>query len=158
MTLHLSQIFFTEARTFINFSFLCHSEERSDEESGSSPGREEPGSLALLGMTTETLSYGCCRAARPTGSKNPGPHNSDSYFIAVDDASAIQIIRRKLDGDFVAGQNANEILAHLAGNVRQHLVLVFEFDLEHSIRQRLKNRCHHLNRVFFAHRLLKIRF
>jgi hypothetical protein len=38
--------------------------------------------------------------------------------------------------------------------VRQHLVLVFEFDFEHGIGQRLKNRCHHLNRVFFAHALL----
>src|SRR5580704_16938304 len=33
-------------------------------------------------------------------------------------------------------------------------MFVFEFDFEHGVGQRLKNRCHHLNRVFFAHALL----
>src|SRR5579863_7577176 len=37
-------------------------------------------------------------------------HNS---FIAVNNASAIQIIGRELDCDFIARQNADEILTHL---------------------------------------------
>src|SRR5262249_11013670 len=51
-------------------------------------------------------------------------------------------------------QNANEILAHLPGNVRQHLMLVLQFNPEHRIRQRFQHRCHDFNRVFFTHSLL----
>jgi hypothetical protein len=29
-------------------------------------------------------------------------------------------------------------------------MLVFQFHPEHGIRQRLKHRCHHFNRVFFT--------
>jgi hypothetical protein len=33
-------------------------------------------------------------------------------------------------------------------------MFIFQFDFEHGIRQRFNHRCHHLNRVFFAHALL----
>src|SRR6185437_6747208 len=44
--------------------------------------------------------------------------------------------------------------AHFSGNVRQHLVLAFQFHPEHGVRQRFNDRCHDFNRVFFAHYLL----
>src|SRR5580658_1980936 len=90
------------------------------------------GSLASLAMTNQKL------------------------FIAVHDPTAIQIVRRKFDRDFVSRQYPYEVLPHLAGNVRQYLVLVFELHLEHGIGQRFDHRRHHFNRVFFTHRLLKM--
>src|SRR5271165_5512196 len=114
MTLHLSQIFLTDALTFIT----PH-------------------------VTTETF----VRPAKPQPGRNS--------LVAVHNPSAIQVVGRKFDRDFVSWQNADEILAHLAGNVRQYLVFIFELHLEHGIGQRLDHRCHHFNRVFFAHRLLR---
>src|SRR2546427_1998356 len=40
-------------------------------------------------------------------------------FVAVHNPAARQIVRRKLHRNFVSRQNADEILAHLAGNVRR---------------------------------------
>src|ERR1700691_819145 len=76
-------------------------------------------------------------------------------FITIHNSAAIQVVGGKLHRYLVTGQDANKILAHLSRNMRQHLVLVLQFHLEHGVGQRLKNHCHHFNRVFFAHRLLK---
>src|SRR6266851_513440 len=121
MTLHLSQIFFTDARTFINLSLVVR------RWSLANPHPSFPRAAAV-----------------PT-----------RLFIAIHNPPAIQIVRRKLNCNFISRQNANEILAHLAGNMRQNLVFVFQFHLEHGIRQRLQHRRHHFNRVFFAHELLR---
>jgi hypothetical protein len=32
----------------------------------------------------------------------------------------------------------------------EHLVLIFQLDLEHGIGQRFEDHCHYLNRVFFT--------
>src|SRR5208337_532206 len=143
MTLHLSQIFLTEALTFINqFSVL---------------------SCQFSGTATADLfrSFASLRAC-PEPAEGMAPAGSrfahackTASFVAVHNSSAIQIIRRKFDRDFVSGQDPYKVLPHLAGNVRQYLVLVFELHLEHGIGQRFDHRCHHFNRVFFAHRLLK---
>src|SRR6185437_13421732 len=79
---------------------------------------------------------------------------SVALFITINNSSAIQVVGRKLDRYFVSGKNADEILAHFSGNVRQHLVLAFQFHPEHGVRQRFNDRCHDFNRVFFAHYLL----
>jgi hypothetical protein len=50
-------------------------------------------------------------------------------FVAVHNSPAIQIVGRKFDRDFVSRQYPYEVLPHLAGNVRQYLVLVFELHL-----------------------------
>ena len=41
--------------------------------------------------------------------------------------------------------------AHLAGDVREHLVAVFQLDLEHGVGQRLDDRALQLYRILFAH-------
>ena len=44
----------------------------------------------------------------------------------IDDPPAVQVVGRKLDQDLVSRQDPDEMLTHLAGNVRQDLVTVFE--------------------------------
>ena len=103
MTLHFTQIFFTDARTFIVTALLC----------ASIP----------------------CAASKP-------------LFVPVHNSPAIQIIRAKLHRHAIARQDADEVLAHPARDMGQDLVVVLELHLEHSVGQRLGDRCHDLNRVF----------
>src|SRR6266849_4980604 len=77
-------------------------------------------------------------------------------LVPVNDPAARQIVRRKLDGHLVPGQDADEILAHLSGNVREHLMLVFQLHAEHGIRQRLNHRGHHLDGILFG--IARVRF
>src|SRR5438128_6662453 len=91
MTLQLSQIFFTDARTFIIFN-----------------PKSRPG--------------GQPRAAAVRRS-----------FVPVNDPTTIQVVRRKLDRHLVARQDADEIFAHLPRYVSQYLVLILEFNPEHSV-------------------------
>jgi hypothetical protein len=69
---------------------------------------------------------------------------------SVNDATAAEIVRRDLDQDPVTRKNANEILSHLAADVRKHLVLVFQLNPEYRIGQRLHHCGFELNGFFFA--------
>src|ERR1700736_2645734 len=70
-------------------------------------------------------SYNLCEpAARPFAT---------FLFISIHDSAAIQIVGRKLNRHLVPRKNAYEILPHLTRNMRQHLVLVFQFHAEHGI-------------------------
>src|SRR5229473_3062658 len=71
-------------------------------------------------------------------------------LVAVDDAAARQIVRRKLHGYFVSRENTNKIFAHLAGNVRQHLMLVFQLHAKHGVGQRLDHRGHYFDGVLLG--------
>src|SRR5574337_937945 len=71
-------------------------------------------------------------------------------LVAVDNAPARQVVGRKLHGDLVARQDAYEVLAHLTGDVREHLMLVLEFDAKHGIGERLDHRGHHFDGVLFG--------
>ena len=76
-------------------------------------------------------------------------------LISVNNPSAIQIVRTQFHCHPIARKNADKILPHPSRNVGQHFVpaAALELHFEHRIRQRLKHRCHHLNRVFFRQSL-----
>jgi hypothetical protein len=113
MTLHLSQIFLTDALTFITFS---------------SPQHFRIFSVVCFPLRTD----GQLRI----------------LLVTVDDPAPRQIVGTEFYRDPIAGKNADEIFAHAAGDVRKHLMLVFQLDLEHRIGQRLNDGCHDFNRVF----------
>src|SRR5712691_11694115 len=57
--------------------------------------------------------------------------------VAVGDAAAVQVVRGELDLDFVAREDADVVLAHLAGDRRENAVAALELDPEHRAGQRL---------------------
>src|SRR5690606_10652995 len=56
----------------------------------------------------------------------------------------------------VAGQNADEVHAHLARDVSQHFVPVLQFDAKHRVGQWLDHRSFDLDDVFLAHRTFNL--
>src|SRR5271163_3916301 len=78
---------------------------------------------------------------------------TNGLLIAVDNPPACKIVRAELHCHAIAGKNPDKILPHAPRNMGQSLVLVFKLHLEHGIRQRLDDRCHHFNRVFLRQTL-----
>jgi hypothetical protein len=72
---------------------------------------------------------------------------------AEGDPSFAEIVRGEFHRDFIAGQNADVIFAHLAGDVRRNYVTVFEFDPEHGIGQGFCNGALHLDMVLLGHQM-----
>jgi hypothetical protein len=73
-------------------------------------------------------------------------------FIPVSYATAIQIVGRQLNQHSIPGKNSDEVLSHLARDMRQHLMLVLlEFDPKHCVGQRLEDLGHDLYRLFLRH-------
>lgn len=71
-------------------------------------------------------------------------------FIPVRDAAAMQVVGRQLHRYPVAGQNLDKVHSHLARNMRENLVTVFEHDTERRIGKTLLNDSVYLNRRFFG--------
>jgi len=67
------------------------------------------------------------------------------------DARAGQIIRGQFDRHLVPGQDANVMHAHLAGNMAQHYMAVFQFDAERCVGEVFQHLTLHLDRVIFGH-------
>src|SRR3954468_1737411 len=99
ITLHLSQIFFTDGWTFTGAA--PHSSDRV------------PPRLCRWAVAVERL------------------------LVAVDDATAGQVVGRELHDHAVLGQDADVVLTHLAADVGEHPVPVLQLDPEHRIGQRL---------------------
>lgn len=66
------------------------------------------------------------------------------------DARLAQIVGRHLDVDAVAHADADEVLAHLSGDVGQDFVAVGECDAEHGARQDLRDRARYFDWFFFC--------
>src|SRR6185295_2539709 len=108
--------------------------------SGYTYGSKEPATtLALLACRAEAQHL-----------HNYAGRASIRLLVAVDDSAAGQIVRRKLHCYLISSENPDEILAHLAGNVRQDLVLVFQLNAEHRVGQWLDDRGHDFNGVFLG--------
>src|SRR5579863_2214362 len=70
---------------------------------------------------------------------------------AVDDAALGQIVRRHFHRDRISGEDADVVLAHLAGDVRGHDVAILQLHPESRVGQGLDDLTFHLDRVFFGH-------
>src|SRR3977135_3523030 len=63
--------------------------------------------------------------------------------VAVDDASAREVVRRQLDADPVAGRDADEVAAHPSGGVGDQLVPAPDLAFAHPVGQGLRNNSAH---------------
>src|SRR3546814_20670746 len=54
---------------------------------------------------------------------------------AIGDPTLGQVIGSEFDEHLVTHQHADAVLAHLAGRVPQNLMVVFQFDAKHRVRQ-----------------------
>jgi hypothetical protein len=72
-------------------------------------------------------------------------------FIPINNSPAGQIVRGQFHKNFVTRQDANEILAHLSGNVRQNHMFVFELNPEHGVREGFDHRADDLYCILFRH-------
>src|SRR4051812_20640852 len=71
---------------------------------------------------------------------------------AVHDPPAGEVVRRDLDADPVTGQHADAVAAHLAGEVRQHLVVIHvELDAEQQVGERLDDFTFESDLVLYGH-------
>ena len=70
---------------------------------------------------------------------------------AEGDAPFGKVVWRELNGDAVAGEDADVMFAHLARDVRGHDVTVVELNAEQGIGQGLDDRPLHLDVFFFRH-------
>src|SRR5262249_2997967 len=70
--------------------------------------------------------------------------------VAVDDATAVEVVRGELDADAVAREDPDPVAAHLAGGVAERLVAVVECDPEHPVPQRLDDLALQLDLLLLA--------
>jgi len=71
-------------------------------------------------------------------------------LIAVYNPTSRQIIRRYLNRHLIPGKDANVMHPHLAGNMGQENMLVFQFYLEHCIGKGFNYLSLHFNLVVFS--------
>jgi len=72
---------------------------------------------------------------------------------SVGDATAGEVVRRKLDADPVTWQDPDEIHPQLAADMGEHPVAVLQLDREHGVGERLDDRSFHFDRISLGHRL-----
>src|SRR5436309_11622516 len=82
---------------------------------------------------------------------SPAPTNGSGWLlVAVDDPSPRQVVGRQLHCHLVAGQDLDEVHAHLARDVGQDLVTVLQLHPEHRVREGLDYRTFDLDALFLA--------
>src|SRR6266850_5543272 len=69
-------------------------------------------------------------------------------LVAVDDPSAVQVVRRKLDLHPVAGEDTDAIAPHLPGRISERLVATVEGDTEITVPQSLDDLAVELDLLF----------
>ena len=86
-----------------------------------------------------------CRAARLLGFDC----EAALLLVAVGDTTTSEVVGSELYLNLVSGKDADVVHPHFSGDVRQHLVAIFEFDTEHCVRQRFDNGAFQHDGVFF---------
>src|SRR4051812_45388773 len=71
---------------------------------------------------------------------------------AVGDAPPRQVVGGELHPNAIARQDADEVHPQLSADVREHAMLVLQFDGEHGVRERFDDRSLNLDRVLLGHR------
>lgn len=74
-------------------------------------------------------------------------------FLAKNDARLGQIVGRELDFDLIAGNDANEMLAHFPGDMGEDVALPGKIDPKHRARQHLRDDSFRDDLFFFRHRV-----
>ena len=69
----------------------------------------------------------------------------------VGNTALAEIVRRKLNSNFVTAENTDVVFPHLAGDVCNDHMTVLQLYAKLRIRQVLKNRALHFNMLFFCH-------
>ncbi len=69
----------------------------------------------------------------------------------IGDSTTVEIIGRQFNCHPIAGKNLDVVHAHLAGDMRQDLVPIFQLDLEHCVGERFDNRSLKLYCILFCH-------
>ena len=73
----------------------------------------------------------------------------EELFISISDSAAGQVVRRHLDGDAIAHEDADAILSHLAGNRGEHDVFaVVETHFEEGVGLLIDNRALRRDQIF----------
>ena len=84
----------------------------------------------------------------------PKRYFSTGLAVAVNDATAGEVVRAELDDNTVFGDDADVVLPHLSGDRCKHLVTVGQLNAEHRVGQSLGNCAFNLDdTVFFSHSL-----
>ena len=78
-----------------------------------------------------------------------------SLAISIRDAPFGEIVGCQFDRDPVAGENADVMLPHFAGNVRHNDMTIFEFNSKGCIGERFGNHSLHLYGFFLCHKLFQ---
>ena len=92
----------------------------------------------------------------PAGTGSPGlsvqiEDAAGRLFVAIGDSTAVQVVWTQLDLHAVAGQDADVVAAHLAGDVTEHIVSVVQFDPEHRVGESLGDLSLHFDLFLFSH-------
>ncbi|CAH1658376.1 hypothetical protein CHELA1G11_12916 [Hyphomicrobiales bacterium] len=85
---------------------------------------------------------------------SPGPNalkSGNELFETIGDPALGQIIGRHLNENAIARQDADAVLAHLAGGMRHDLMVVLEFDAKHRIGEQFRHNSRELEELFFRH-------
>src|SRR6185436_4453908 len=85
----------------------------------------------------------------PAGRSSARPGTGGLLPVAVDDAGAVEVVRRQLDAD--ARQDADPEAAHLAGDVAEDHVIVVELHAEHRVGEGLDDLALELDFLFLCH-------
>src|SRR4051812_6041669 len=82
---------------------------------------------------------------------SPPVADTNELPVAVDDAGAVEVVRRQLDAHAVARQDADAEAAHLPGDVAEDHVIVVELHAEHRVGVGLDDLALELDLLFLCH-------